>query len=635
MPVVGNIMAFVDMLSDLANLLEKAYQEGEVAFLDWTNYAIDLIGVVPLPADTAPGRMILRPMLYLVRQKLDSGTPQLGEAVLKLLANHLNSMLAGDITTYVSLRQAKLGELLDTCAALSDQIFAALASALERCLADKALFDKPATVALETRLHDPEHISAFDRMLAALADFSRLPADRARPAPAEALSKPAQETLRRLLGHIQTLKASFRTQLKDLADPGKEQSIGWLLQTLHAALALRRKEVISVMVPADKGVRVHREIYGMPIETVGLEAPVHQAASPCKLGAIGATRTSTGGAIDFATGEESITHTDFVIPAPLPIAWQRTYRSSLDAFDRGLLGARWRTPYTSRLDVRGTAKQPTLVYHAADGRSHTYPWLEVGEICRDSVEEITLRRITQQLLLIDFGKPLPDTSDLLPAWRETYELVETCPGKIGQQGKRHFRLGALQNAHGATIGLRYDFPLTKGPHAGEKVLSDILSKQGETLLAHVRVQPDPVTGRAVTLWELRPGQLDRQLAIYTYDATGDLIQAQDENAASWHYTYHQHLLTRYTDRTGRGTNIEYDLEGEPNAAERSHRSGRGRWQRRQHQHQQQQHRHRHRAPVPSSAIAIAIGWAPAPAPAPTAPHRQHQRRHRHRHRHRH
>ncbi|WP_170300299.1 hypothetical protein, partial [Pseudoduganella buxea] len=69
---------------------------------------------------------------------------------------------------------------------------------------------------------------------------------------------------------------------------------------------------------------------------------------------------------------------------------------------------------------------------------------------------------------------------------------------------------------------------------------------------------DADTGRIRALWEIRDGKLVRQLAAYDHDEHGDLVRAQDENAAAWHYQYDRHLVTRYTDRTGRGMNLAYD-----------------------------------------------------------------------------
>lgn len=50
----------------------------------------------------------------------------------------------------------------------------------------------------------------------------------------------------------------------------------------------------------------------------------------------------------------------------------------------------------------------------------------------------------------------------------------------------------------------------------------------------------------------------RQLARYQYDDAGDLVRAKDEHGKHWTYQYQHHLITRYTDRTGRGTNLQWD-----------------------------------------------------------------------------
>ncbi|MGN8084378.1 RHS repeat-associated core domain-containing protein, partial [Variovorax sp. 22077] len=93
------------------------------------------------------------------------------------------------------------------------------------------------------------------------------------------------------------------------------------------------------------------------------------------------------------------------------------------------------------------------------------------------------------------------------------------------------------------------------------VLSDIISKHGEAVMAHVGTRPDAQTGLIQSLWELKDGQVVRQLAGYTHDDERDLVAAQDEDGASWSYAYSHHLVTRYTDRTGRGMNLEYDGTG--------------------------------------------------------------------------
>jgi len=135
------------------------------------------------------------------------------------------------------------------------------------------------------------------------------------------------------------------------------------------------------------------------------------------------------------------------------------------------------------------------------------------------------------LLTLDFGKPLPEGEP--SPWRETYELVDTVRAKADDLGKEHFRLIALHSRNGAALGLRYDHLVATGPYAGEEVLSDIISKQGETVVAHVGTQIDLDTGRIRALWEIKDGKLVRQLAAYDHDDHGDLIRAQDENGAGW------------------------------------------------------------------------------------------------------
>ncbi|MGP5490487.1 hypothetical protein, partial [Pseudomonas helleri] len=68
-------------------------------------------------------------------------------------------------------------------------------------------------------------------------------------------------------------------------------------------------------------------------------------------------------------------------------------------------------------------------------------------------------------------------------------------------------------------------------------------------------------GRINALWLMHEGAPLRQLAGYDYDEHGDLRASRDENAAQWAYQYQHHLITRYTDRTGRGMNLQWQGDG--------------------------------------------------------------------------
>ncbi|TMU70104.1 hypothetical protein FGA82_28625, partial [Pseudomonas fluorescens] len=56
LPVVGNIMALVDALSDIVTLSDAKQRD----LLTWASLGINLIGVLPLPPSMAAARMTLR-----------------------------------------------------------------------------------------------------------------------------------------------------------------------------------------------------------------------------------------------------------------------------------------------------------------------------------------------------------------------------------------------------------------------------------------------------------------------------------------------------------------------------------------------------------------------------------------------
>lgn len=366
------------------------------------------------------------------------------------------------------------------------------------------------------------------------------------------MPKSAVDGVTGIIGHLTDFKPAFRGKLAALANEQEQKSIKWLLMRLSDAI-LKHKKRHRAMVPSAKGASHKKDNPGHELAATGRQSPATGDANVCKLCP---AKGGTAHSISFATGAETFTHTDFVLDAPLPIEWSRTYRSQLTAYDHGHLGARWLTPYSTRIDVVGKGKPAALLYHAADGRSHRFPWLDIGQRHYDPVEQIMLTRMSIALLTLDFGKPLLEGES--SPWRETYELVDTVRAKAADFGKQHFRLIALHAGDGAALGLRYDHIVARGPYAGEEVLSDVISKRGDTIVAHAGTQVDLDTGRIRALWEIRDGKLVRQLAAYDYGDQGDLIRAQDENAAAWHYQYDRHLVTRYTDRTGRGMNLAYE-----------------------------------------------------------------------------
>jgi len=552
LPVIGNIMALIDAVMDIVAIIQKGLAKGakEIDFLLWVSLGINLIGIAPGAGNAA--RMSLRPALHLVRQKLKLGAKDLGAALVEVLLVHLNARLAGEIDTFVDGAMGKLAGILDDCANTADGVADDLIKVLNRCIGKEPLFDVASPAEVEAKLHDPKAQSSWRRMIGALGRQYKKSANYVVAAAASQLPEKAEAGITNLVKHLTDFKPAFRGKLAALADEQKQMSIRWILMRLRDAVT-KHKRRYPALVPSSKGADHRKNKPDHELGSSSRQRPAKGDANACKLHP---AKSGTTHSISFATGAETFTHTDFVLDAPLPIAWSRIYRSQLVAYDRGNLGARWLTPYSTRIDVVGKGKPTALLYHAADGRSHRYPYLGIGGKHHDPVEQITLTRVSATLLTLDFGKPLPEGAP--SPWRETYELVDTVRGKALDLGKEHFRLIALHTRDDAALGLRYDHVVVDGPYAGEEVLSDIISKQGETIVAHAGTQVDLATGCIRALWEIREGKLLRQLAAYDHDEHGDLIRAQDENAAAWQYQYDRHLVTRYTDRTGRGMNLAYD-----------------------------------------------------------------------------
>jgi len=551
LPVIGNIMALIDTIMDMVVVIQNTFNKKETDFLHWVSLGINLIGVIPIPAMSA-ARMSLRPALHLARQKLAPGVKDLGTALVEVLIAHLNATLAGEIDTFIDGAMGKLTSMLDDCANLADGLADDLIEILNRCIGKKPLFEVASPAEVEDKLYAPKVTSSFRRMLGAMSRQYKTTANVTVAAAANLLPQTAVGGVTGIIGHLTDFKPAFRGKLAALADEQAQMSIRWILMRLRDAVLKHRKRY-PALVPSAKGADHKKNNPGHELGATGRQHPAKGDANACKLCP---AKGGTAHSISFATGAETFTHLDFVLDAPLPIAWSRTYRSQLSAYDSGNLGARWLTPYSTRIDVVSQGKPTALLYHAADGRSHRYPWLGIGQRHYDPVEQITLTRMSISLLTLDFGKPLPESEP--SPWRETYELVDTVRAKIAEMGKEHFRLIALHSRDGAALGLRYDHVVADGPRAGEEVLSDIVSKQGETIVAHAGTQIDAASGCIRALWEIKDGKLLRQLAAYDYDEHGDLIRAQEENGAAWQYQYDRHLITRYTDRTGSGMNLAYD-----------------------------------------------------------------------------
>ncbi|MFW9082021.1 RHS repeat-associated core domain-containing protein [Pseudomonas sp. P2757] len=535
LPVVGNIMALVDALGDIVTLSKSKQRE----LLDWVSLGINLIGVLPAPPTMASARMTLRPTLALVRQELrNSAKMLLGDSLIEVLIGHLNATIVGTIDDFVKQAQPKLAGILDDAGTLGKNAVNEIAKGLETVVNGKldAKGDLNAAGAKMSAaggqlLHNPK--AAIGNIFgAAFSAYKAVGKGAANSAAKNLLPESAKALVLSHTSTLRTLGSELQTQLKKLGNPGVQHSIGWLLQMLAGSVVTWRKrrshgQGASVK-PAATSKAQHRAGEGR-LEATSRQAPATGAANGKKNG----TCSSTCHRINFALGSETLHHTDFSLPGPFPIEWTRTYNSRLGAYDQSELGARWITKFTTRFDCVDDG----LTFHGADGRNHSYPLPKLGLFHYDAIEDITLVRTGEDRLLLCHG----------------FERKET----YVRRGQR-FVLTNISLRNGAGVMLHHEHR-----HGEHSVLSDLITYQ-ENDVSKVHLHLGTLIddhGRLIGLWEIVDGAPLRQLCAYQYGTDGDLIQAQDENASVWSYQYQHHLITRYTDRTGRGMNLQWQGVG--------------------------------------------------------------------------
>ncbi len=531
LPVIGNIIALVDAVGDVVNLASSDKPDP----LDWVSLGINLIGVIPTPPTMAAARKSLRPMLVLARQE---GKQMLGDSLIEIIVGHLNATLLGEIDAFLADAEGQLEAILKECADVGEKLVNNTANAIDAVITGKLdsaanleAAGRSATAAKNALRSDPSVV--FENAFAALSDaYAAMGKGAANMIMRNAVPEGVQHEVLARTRALRSLAPQMRTQLMSMTSAANPQSIESMRLILHNSSVLwhkRNPKALGSTVKGDKTTQARHQDAKGETEAITRQASAKQAANDSKNG----TCASSCNRINFALGSESLDHTDFSLPGPFPVIWTRTYNSRLERLDNASLGARWLTEFTTCIDVVGQG----LVLLDFDGRSHDFPMPEKGKPHYDAVEYLTLVRTGEQQLVLLRGLDR----------RETY----------ARHGDR-FYLTHIQLRSGAGAMLHYEHR-----HNGQPVLSDINTYQdddpskvhlqlGTRLDAHGHIQG---------LWHVVDGKPLRQLCAYHYDGAGDLVAAQDENGAAWHYEYQHHLITRYTDRTGRGFNLEWDGNG--------------------------------------------------------------------------
>ncbi|WP_240674382.1 RHS repeat-associated core domain-containing protein [Burkholderia stabilis] len=532
-PIVGNIMAAIDALGDIAEIIQK--RGGKV--LDYMSLAINLIGIIPIPPTLAPFRMSARPLLALVRNQLLITRSNLGAALISVLITHINATCATEIEDFLNKLKEGLGKLLDGCAAKAEELMVAIATGMDRALHGQ-LFDNSGNLkraeqlAKKMRDNRPWYSASRvgDGLKFAYEGYKALGktvgnstvGTAAKLAPDSWL-----EPFRSTVAFLKTEAPKVASSIRSLAGSEEGKMMWLVLQLIEAVGRVKARaklhEQSAEVKPAGKGqAKKTREQEGL--EATHGQAPAEGAGkSGCKSCGLGESPAS----IDFAFGDETFSHVDFDFPGALPLVWARTYRSRLSAYDNGELGARWITPYTTRIDI----ENGKWIYRDAEGRSVDYPALAAGTVHDDLSENLTLSRLDETWVTVSYGH------DELHVYERRGDA---------------FRLAMQKDRTGNTITLDYD--------ALDR-LARLIDSSGNVLaFEHDR------HGRIVQVEQVLKGGERRTLASYEYDAEGDLVRAVDRHGNAWTYQYRRHLVTRYTDRTGRGMTLEWDgAEADDNA----------------------------------------------------------------------
>ena len=312
--------------------------------------------------------------------------------------------------------------------------------------------------------------------------------------------------------------------------------------------------------------------------------------------------------INLATGEEVLHQTDFATPGLVPVMWTRCYRSTHYPYDSGTLGARWATPYTTGL----TQSAHGLVYHDAEGRNVSLPLIPIGEQIADQFEAFILRRdsATQFSLIYRNGDcdlfrleqgngpgMLESATGLRYALREKRTkagpTLYILPLDEARQQFRAHPVSALldpdtllvitDGAHlwlecrkATTDHFAANSPAAKAAVSDLAALHEANQQAGIALLTedHAQLQPAAYLHQLVRLigsvQQIMPNGSRHEHVHYRYapgyDNQGMLLQPEEgldlvaQTDAEHHertYAYMGHLLTRYTDYNGFGQNLEW------------------------------------------------------------------------------
>ncbi|MBF0231601.1 MAG: RHS repeat protein [Desulfamplus sp.] len=235
--------------------------------------------------------------------------------------------------------------------------------------------------------------------------------------------------------------------------------------------------------------------------------------------------TTAGCPISMISGEELLQQTDFVLPGPLPLVWQRTYRSQ-HLIDHGL-GYGWGFTAGECLHIH----EDHIIFRDVEGRDIYCLMPEIGKSTIQAVEGLTIIRETDD----SFRIRQDGVADRLFA---------------PVNGRLSWPLRELTDPSGNRVSFLYK---------EQGHLSRIHASTGQKII----VENDP-QGRISSLrYSEDMGQSDKPVYLvrYAYNEEGDLIRIYDANDYGESYQYTNHLIMQRTLKTGFSFYFEWDEQG--------------------------------------------------------------------------
>ena len=306
----------------------------------------------------------------------------------------------------------------------------------------------------------------------------------------------------------------------------------WTKPMSEPQLTAEREKFSSFIVKAAAGGllaalgRALPKISGRSSGNANSESDVRVGTGP------GGAKTQCACAIGYpviiATGEKSLKETDFELPGPIPLAWERSYRSG--DLRQGWFGQGWSTALSVELRLSAEG----LTYHDPTGRQVPLPWLSPGDQHFDAYEQFTLVRRTEH------------------EWRIVHKSRLAQVFLRAREDQFTLPLAQLTDANGNRVNLHYAAP-PDDPFEPWRpdALTDSVGRE-----IHLRWD-----GRGCLLGAVMRGHDTPEfwLARYAYTPEGELAEALDPAGQARRYEWRGNVLAAYTRRDGARFCAEYDV----------------------------------------------------------------------------